>query len=54
MVGKGSPGPKEATAGTGGPWVGITAEALDPGRKGASFPTEADTETLATHWQVER
>ena len=54
MVGKGLPGPKEAMAGTGGPWVGVTAEVSDPGRKGASLPTEADAETLAARWRVER
>jgi len=37
MVGKGSLGPKEAMVGTGGPWVGVAADTLDPGHRGASF-----------------
>ena len=49
MVGKGLLGPKEATAGTCCPWVGVTADVLDPEHRGALLPTEADAKTLVVH-----
>jgi hypothetical protein len=51
-VGKGLPGPKEATVGRRGPCVGIIADVLDLECRGAPLAKESDVETLATHWQV--